>query len=147
MWQLFRRPAARHGRHCGFGLVGRPSQCNGKLEVGAAPGRRWAVVVALDRGEGSGIAVPARTRAVGNYVVSPLQGSGGSKEQYNWPERTDACRSSKSGETKLQLRTRFGPGPRSLSGRCGVAYEALLGCAPCGGLKVQTLGFRGREVR
>jgi hypothetical protein len=68
-------PAARHGRHCGFGLVGRPSQCNGKLDVGVAPGGRWAVVAILDRGEGSGIAVPVRTRAAGGKQTMPRRGT------------------------------------------------------------------------
>jgi hypothetical protein len=71
----FRRPAARHGRHCGFGLVGRPSQCNGKLEVGVAPGGRWAVAAMLDRGEGSRVAVPARTRATGAKQLLPRRGT------------------------------------------------------------------------
>lgn len=75
MWQLSRRPAARHGRRCGFGLVGRPSQCNGKLEVGVAPGGRWAVAAMLDRGEGSRVAVPARTRATGAKQLLPRRGT------------------------------------------------------------------------
>ncbi|KAK4120962.1 hypothetical protein N657DRAFT_648321 [Parathielavia appendiculata] len=39
--------------------------------------------------------------------------------------------------------TRLAPGPWPLCGRCGVAYGALCSSACCGGLKVQTLGFRG----
>ena len=54
-----------------------------------------------------------------------------------------ACRSSKREGAMWMPSTWLAPRPRLLRGRCGVAYGALYSCASCGGLKVQTLGFRG----
>lgn len=77
-------------------------------------------------------------------MVSPLQEGCRWKEQYNWPERTDA----RVGLLRAgELGWSYVPGSHPGPGRCAVAvvssYVALLGCALCRRLKVQTLGFRG----